>query len=297
MLKVQPKIEVDELFKLEVLRLLRAKYEEERVGIHATDLLWPRQTVFRKIKGSRVSEKDVIFYVLGTGEGEVAEELMGGKHEVMVVRNGVIHTIDTLIHENGGMVPIEIKTTRSSPPSVRKHYLLQLGMYCTALDVNYGRLIILYLNSGTIEAYKIEYPPEIRAEIDRFEVEKRAEIEGAVRSGNPLDASCVAGDPDLDWKCLACEYWPECCGRTTSFRIDFPEPLIPGGPYEATILRETLTASDFNCNVKVLRNKADEVVGVEASGDEVKLVPLRRAAEEIKARMGHKNAEGLEVQA
>jgi len=292
MLKVQPKIEVDELFKLEVLRLLRAKYDEERVGIHATDLLWPRQTVFRKIKGSKVSERDVVFYVLGTGEGEVVEELMGGKHEVMAVRNGVIHTIDTLIHENGGMIPVEIKTTRSSPPNVRKHYLLQLGMYCTALDVNYGRLIILYLNSGTIETYKVEYPPEARAEIDRFEVEKRAEIERAVRSGNPLDASCVAGDPDLDWKCLTCEYWSECYGRTISFRIDFPVPLMIGRIYEGLVLREAYRAGEHGCDVKILRGGSGEIIGVEASGDVVKLVPLRRTVEDIQSKLFQGEANG-----
>jgi hypothetical protein len=79
MLKVAPKIELDRAFKSSVLDSLKARYEEERVGIHATDLLWPRQAVFRKLQGSKVSERDAVFFALGAGEGEVAEELMGGR--------------------------------------------------------------------------------------------------------------------------------------------------------------------------------------------------------------------------
>jgi hypothetical protein len=45
-LRVEPKVEVDERFKLEVLNSLKARYEQERVGIQATDLLLSRQAVF-----------------------------------------------------------------------------------------------------------------------------------------------------------------------------------------------------------------------------------------------------------
>jgi len=284
-LRVEPKIEVDSVFKAKVLESLKARYEEERVGVHATDLLWPRQAVFRKLQGSRVSERDAVFFALGAGEGEVAEELMGRKREVVVLHNGVIHTVDSIIYERGRLIPVEIKTTRASPPSVKNHYLLQLGMYCAALKADYGKLVIFYLNDGVVEAYKASYPPELRRKIDEFEVEKRREIEEAIRLRNPLKASCVAGDPELDWKCLTCQYWRKCSGRRVSFRVEFPQPLMAGKAYEGALLREALLAGEAGCDVKLHRNHAGEITAVEASGDEVKLVPLRRTAEDLRSRL------------
>ena len=286
MIRVEPKLEADDVFKAHVLEALKARYEEERVGIHATDLLWPRQAVFRKLQGSRISERDAVFFALGAGEGEVAEELMGRRREVVVVHNGVIHTVDSVIVEGGRLVPVEIKTTRASPPSVKNHYLLQLGMYCAAMHVGRGKLVILYLNEGVVEAYNASYSHELLKQIDSYELEKRQEIERALRLKNPMEASCVAGDPDLDWKCLTCQYWQKCSGRHVSFRAEFPQPLMPGRAYETALLSEALRAGEMGCKVNILRSGSGEVVGVEASGDVVKLVPLRRAAEEIKAKLG-----------
>jgi len=73
-----------------------------------------------------------------------------------------------------------------------------------------------------------------------------------------------------------------------SFRIDFPQPLIAGRAYEGAVLREALLAGEHGCNVKLHRNQAGEITAVEASGDEVKLVPLRRIAEDVKVRIGGK---------
>lgn len=286
MFKIETKVERDDFFKAKILDLLRSRYEEERVGIHATDLLWPRQAVFRKLQGSKVSEREAVFFALGAGEGEIAEELMGRRHEVVVIHNGVIHTVDSVIVEREGLVPVEIKTTRASPPSVKNHYLLQLGMYCVAMHVDYGKLVILYLNDGVVEVYNASYSHELLAQIDAFELEKKREIERALRLKNPMEASCVAGDPDVDWKCLTCQYWQKCSGNYVSFKVEFQQPLMPGRIYEAVLLNEALRAGELSCKVNVLRNQLGEVVGVEASGDAVKLVPLRRAAEEIKTKLG-----------
>jgi len=290
MFKIEPKLERDEALKARVLEALKTRYEEERVGIHATDLLWPRQAVFRKLQGSEVSERDAVFFALGAGEGEVAEELVGRMREVVVVHNGVIHTIDSVVVEHGRLIPVEIKTTRASPPSVKNHYLLQLGMYCAAMHVNRGKLVILYLNDGLIEAYNASYSREALAKIDEFELEKRREIEQALQLNDPMKASCVAGDPDLDWKCLTCQYWQRCSGEHVSFKIEFQQPLIPGRIYETALLNEALRAGEMGCTVNVLRNQLGEVVGIEASGDVVKLVPLRRTAEKIKSRLEYVNA-------
>jgi len=222
---------------------------------------------------------------LGAGEGEVAEELIGRRREVMVIHNGIIHTVDSIVDERGRLIPVEIKTTRASPPSVKSHYLLQLGMYCLAMNVDYGKLVIFYLNNGVIEAYNVKYPAEALTEIEKFEVERRDSILEALRLKDPLKAPYVAGDPELDWKCLSCQYWTKCGGKHVRFKVMFPEPLMAGRGYEAMILREALRAGEYGCDVKVLRNQADEIIGVEASGDIVKLVPLRRAVEDVQSRL------------
>ena len=168
---------------------------------------------------------------------------MGRRHEVIVVYNGIIHTVDSVITEGDLLIPVEIKTTRASPPSVKSHYLLQLGMYCLAMHVDHGKLVIFYLNDGVTEAYNVRYSAESLREIDRFEVEKRNEIATALRLRNPLKASCVAGDPELDWKCPSCQYWTKCSGKQISFRIIFPQPLMIGRIYEGLVLREARRAS------------------------------------------------------
>ena len=285
MLRMNPIIRRDEEFRTRIFTSLKLRYEEERVGIHATDLLWPRQSVFRKLQGSRITERDVVFFALGAGEGEVAEELMGRRREVMVIHKGIIHTVDSVVEEGGRLIPVEIKTTRASPPSVKRHYLLQLGMYCLAMHVDHGKLVIFYLNDGAVEAYCIRYPPDALGEIEKFEEEKRNEIAAAVRLGDPLRASCVAGDPDLDWKCLTCQYWRRCSGKRVRFRTVFPQPLMAGRVYEGMILREAYRAGEHGCEVDILRSKTGEITGIEASGDVVKLVPLRRTAEEIQSKL------------
>jgi len=284
-LKINPEIERDEKFKTHILKSLKARYEEERIGIHATDLLWPRQAVFRKIQGSRISERDAVFFALGAGEGEVAEELIGRRREVMVIHNGIIHTVDSIITDGYELIPVEIKTTRASPPSVKDHYLLQLGMYCLAMNVDHGKLVIFYLNDGVLETYKVRYPAETLKEIDRFEVERRNEILTALKLKDPLKASCVAGDPELDWKCLTCQYWTRCKGSHVKFKIVFPQPLMVGRIYEGMVLREAFRAGEYGCDIKLLRNQADEITGIEATGDIVKLVPLRRTIEEIQSKL------------
>lgn len=60
---------------------------------------------------------------------------------------------------------------------------------------------------------------------------------------------------------------------------------MAGQGYEAMVLCEALRADEYGCDVKMLRNQADEIVGVEASGDVVKLVPLRRAVGEVHSRL------------
>jgi len=285
MLRINPEIERDEEFKTRIFKSLKARYEEERIGIHATDLLWPRQAVFRKLQGSRISERDVVFFALGAGEGEVAEELIGRRREVIVIHNGIIHTVDSVITEIYELIPVEIKTTRASPPSVKNHYLLQLGTYCLAMHVDHGKLVIFYLNDGVIETYKVRYPAEALKEINQFEVERRDKILESLKLKNPLKAPYVAGDPDLDWKCLSCQYWIKCKGRQVNYKFDFPQPLMIGRVYEGILLREAFRAGEYGCDVKLVRNRSDEITGVEASGDIVKLVPLRRAIEEIQSKL------------
>ena len=201
---------------------------------------------------------------------------------------GVIHTIDSIVIEDGKVKPVEIKTSRARPsttPSLRRHYLMQLAMYCAALDVPEGYLVVLHLNQGVLKTYRVRFTWEQLNEVGMWVEERRRLIERALEARDPMLAPAVAGDPELDWKCCNCPYWALCRGKQVSVAVDFPEPLLPGAGYEGWLLREAEAAERFGCRVQFARDGEGRIIGLRASGDVVKLTPLRRAAKDIVDRL------------
>jgi len=211
---LRPKIEEAQNLKRHILGRLRAKYESERVGVHATDLLWPRLAVFRRLESQELTERDLLFFALGQGEGEVIESLISDKREVIVIDGDIIHTIDCFIHENGSLIPVEIKTTRAqnNESLIKPHYLLQLGLYCLALNVNYGYLVILKLNDNKqpLHAYKITFSEEDLGRLFDWREERKELLLKALEYRRPEIAPCCWSDPNLNWKCKYCQYQDKC---------------------------------------------------------------------------------------
>lgn len=201
-------VEEDRSLKDKLFNSLGTKYARERSGIHASDLIFPRLSVFRKLTNSlQLTEKDVIFFALGRGEGEIIEQLLGERSEVVVVDDGIIHTIDSLQNEGDKPVPVEVKTTRAKTLEPRKHYLLQLGLYCLALKQRVGCLMVVGLNVPEIKSYRITFN---LGAIRKLREERKKEILTAIKRKDPFLASCVWNDSDLNWRCRECEAKAKC---------------------------------------------------------------------------------------
>jgi hypothetical protein len=258
---VVKKVEETSTVKDMMIERLKKKYEEERIGVHATDLLFPRQTVFRKLNGSQVTERDVVYYALGAGEGEAIESLLG-MSEVIAVSGGIVHDIDSVIEENGKLVPIEIKTTRAEVLEPKKHYLTQLGLYALALEVNYGYLVIIGLNAGIIKTFRVEFDLN---EVRRLRDEAKRKVFQALAEKDPSKAPCVWRDFELNWKCYGCDHREECkkVEKVRKFSFRFSKPLYKAGSFEAEVISKLNVLTQIPLySYEVVRNEKGEVVEV-----------------------------------
>jgi len=287
-----PTVVQDDKIRDGLVQSLKTKYEKERVGIHLTDLICPRLTYFRKVNGDELDERDVVFYALGSGEGEVIEQLLGRKSEIMIIKDGIIHTVDSLTFEDEDMVPVEIKTTRSERAEkvedvVRPHYLFQLGAYCSALSVRTGILIVLMLNLARVKVFRVTYSDrelqEIRGEILR----RRDLLIKGLEERDPTIVPSVMNDPDLNWKCDNCRFREECEEAERGWRrFKFVQPLIQGKGYEAKLV-QTLEKykADLLAEYKVHRDQENNVVAVSVKGTDDSVRDVRRLCEWINERL------------
>ena len=212
-IELHVRIEKEEKVKNMVISRLRAKYERERIGLHVTDLIWPRLYVFRKLERPSLSEKDVLFYALGSGEGEVLEAIVSEKREVAIEKDGIIYTPDAIIRVEDKNVPIEVKTTRQTKGELlRQHYLFQLASYCTVLDVNMGILLIIQMNNteNPLKVFKIVFDDGELENLKKILKKRRQLVEEALAKRKPELAPCAIGDPNLNWKCKHCRWRTRC---------------------------------------------------------------------------------------
>ena len=184
------------------------------------------------------------------------------RDEPLVVADGIVHDIDSVIEENGKLVPIEIKTTRAEVLEPKKHYLMQLGLYALALDVGYGYLVIIGLNAGTIKTFKVEFD---LAEARRFREEAKRKIFQALHERDPSKASCVWRDFELNWKCYGCGNREECkkVEKAKKFSFRFSKPLYRSGGFEAEVISKLNVLSQIPLySYEVVRNEKGEIVEV-----------------------------------
>ena len=209
------RVEAGQELKNMIISRLKAKYERERIGLHVTDLIWPRLYVFRKLERPNLTEKDVLFYALGSGEGEVLEAIVSEKREVAIEKDGIIYTPDAIIKVEEKNVPVEIKTTRQTEGElVRQHYLLQLASYCTALEVDMGILLIIQMNNteNPLKVFNIKFEDEELECLKKILKERRQSVEEALAKRKPELAPCAISDPNLNWKCKHCRWRTRCDG-------------------------------------------------------------------------------------
>jgi len=284
-----PKIEDEPKIRNLLIQALERKYSEERVGIHLTDLICPRLTFFRKSYDNRLTEKDVVFYLLGSGEGELIEQLVGDHSEIIVIENGVIHTLDAFVFEDNTIVPVEVKTTRAEREDnvVRPHYLFQLGAYCSALKVSAGILVVVMLNVGKVKVYRVKFDEKELQNISGEVAKRKNLLLKALESGDPSIASSVLNDPDLNWKCMSCGFREMCKSVEDGWRfIEFVSSIDSNRGYAAK-LRAVLEEERLKHGLEytILFDESGNVKGVKVRGNAEHVDHVRRFCDWVNERL------------
>ena len=199
-------VEANRTIKDELTEAVRVGRQRRRISV--TDLLNSRQAFFRRKRPDIQPSPDRL-QLMFTGSGfhdlfghsTFSEEFI----EQFVEFEGVVGKID--VFED---LPTELKTTGSIPEnvlSVRPSYLDQLGMYCTIVGRQQGRLVLYRRSSFGSEplliVHRVDYLNQsaLLAEMLR----RRDALEHALATNTP---SALA---KCEWFAIGCDY-RECCG-------------------------------------------------------------------------------------
>jgi hypothetical protein len=187
-----------------------------RPSVSVSDLVAPRRAFWRRQAGPPpVSAERAAILSLGRDWHRTAGRLLAaeGRLEVRLRKEGISCRIDLLAD-----VPVEIKTGATPVgghvAEERPEHVEQLGMYCTLLGQDRGRLIHMTLSEGRCRA--------VRATDVSFGDAGR--LEGAMRSREAalraaLDRGVGAALPRCRWFGRGCEFQE---GRVCDCRGDEP---------------------------------------------------------------------------
>lgn len=196
--RVPQHISVTDLLNMKIA-YFRRKYPEIVPSLERKQLMWTG-TGFHDIFGSLVSSEEYI--------------------EQFVEVEGVVGRID--IFET---VPIEVKTTTNLSEDAdlrlkRPSYLEQLGIYCSMVDIDEGKVVI----------YQRDIPLELSAPLIVFSIKfsnLQAIYQEMIRRRDLLQQAITSGDPSrlpkCPWQNIRCEYSEVCdcatSGINTSYEI------------------------------------------------------------------------------
>lgn len=191
-------------------------------GVHASDLLDPRQAYWRTVVPKPMTDRDVPVFLIGhvlhailehaVEERELTLQSDTGQRESQSL--GIIYSPDLFRGE-----PIEIKTSRSffEPSSLDDvaMYCEQLLIYMAAEQVTTGHLWILYLNlrdamnrtAPAFRTYTITVSQQDLVAYTRHCRAIRDSLQDAIDRRDPSALPLCR-----EWKCSVrmCAWWEEC---------------------------------------------------------------------------------------
>lgn len=200
----------------------------EREGIHASDLMDIKQSFWRKKKPMAPTDLEVKYFTIGTVLHELLLVHEDGEMDLPTVVHpefGIHYSVDDEDEEGN---PVELKTSRAEfePKKVMDldTYLEQLLIYMACRDKCKGRIDILYLSlrDDPESQYNKKKTPELRsytvqvtqADLNIYKdqiKEKFGALTGALKA--PFGSSPWKKLPHCRaWKCGTgkCPYWKEC---------------------------------------------------------------------------------------
>ena len=223
------KIDRDLEEEKDLLAKSRAYLEKsDRTGIHATDLMDPRISYFKKLTGAPIPDRLINMFIVGQIAHSIIEVVKSGTGDYTrpsdvgtKVFNDLHYSPDFL---NFKGEPDEIKTTRSFYPPNKAYlpdddtfhmYLEQLLTYMAAEEKTVGRLTILYLNLKGEDGRTSPqfYVWKVEAEIGAIKAMQKV----LGKAKNELEFAL--GTKDFSalplcrrWKCgeKECDFWLQC---------------------------------------------------------------------------------------
>lgn len=161
------KITSNDRFAKAVLKKLITSYKKDSKPPdgkwHVYDLLFPRQTVAKKLLGYEVTREDIGFFFLGKALHTEVQRVLGveksevqGEHKAL----GVVGTMDYK-----GKDAIEIKSSRkwTLPTAPECHYVRQAGYYSVVHNLDVVKILVVYPTSGRTWKGKKSSTVEFRA--------------------------------------------------------------------------------------------------------------------------------------
>lgn len=194
----------------------------EREGIHASDLLDPRQSFWRMKDPRELDEREVGFFIIGRVLHEIVLAHQDGESDLPTQVHpelGIHYSIDSL---DAAGNPVELKTSRAKfemkKVSEIDNYIEQLLAYMAASGRTEGRIDVLHLSLLDNPQYSQRTSPAVRsykvvvseADLKQFKTELQA-------TSNALKTALSNDDPSelplcRTWKCGYgnCKWWTKC---------------------------------------------------------------------------------------
>ena len=233
-------IERDHEEELSLLKKARVYLESrDREGIHATDLLDPRLSFFKKTTGAPIPDRLLNVFLIGQVLHAIVQVVDAGSKDYTNPPEVGTKFFEDLAYTpdimNLSGEPNELKTTRSfylpkSPylpdESTYHMYLEQLLVYMAAEDKISGRLTVLMLNhkedgktAPQIFVWKITTTPQALEALREVIRKAKAALAKAVETKDhtPLPLCRT-------WKCLDCEFFQELCKPPGRFEFGQNKP-------------------------------------------------------------------------
>lgn len=198
--------------------------DNQREGLHASDLLDPLQTYWRKLKPIPPTEREVMFFLIGRVQHEMLLGHEDGGSEEEHIHDdvlGIIYTPDKLTKKGE---PIELKTSRAMFEAKKvldiDNYIEQLLIYMAARKKTTGYIQILYMNlrEDPDNKYNRTTRPQFRFyKVTISEEDLEAYREQIKETSTALKEAIEKEDPSglplcRKWKCGYgnCPYWSDC---------------------------------------------------------------------------------------
>ena len=228
MLTLPPSVSLTRNKKIEGQLLEKARTwletSDRAPGVHASDLLDPRQAYWKHVKPLPLSNRLIPMFLIGKVlHAFVLNAVDGVELDLDQTDEGSSFSKELGIHFSPdhvkGKQPRELKTSRSfyEPKCVKDvdNYLEQLMIYLAAMDSTEGQLWVLYLNlkdengitSPAFRCYTVRISADDLEQFKKTVVATRLMVEAAIAQKKPETLPLCRA-----WKCgeLQCEWFKDC---------------------------------------------------------------------------------------